>query len=52
LAHGVQLTAGIVLGGADLDQLGAQNFEEMLAVASGKQTKSELAGIRTEEFNS
>ena len=26
-------------------------FEEILAVASGKRTKSELAGIGEEEFN-
>ncbi|MSO96416.1 MAG: hypothetical protein EXQ81_11620, partial [Thermoleophilia bacterium] len=34
-----------------LDQLGEEIFEEILAVASGKPTKSELAGIGTEEFN-
>jgi altronate hydrolase len=47
----MDIDAGIVLGGTGLEQLGAQIFEEMLAVASGKQTKSELAGIGTEEFN-
>jgi altronate hydrolase len=47
----MDIDAGIVLGGTGLDELGAQIFEEILAVASGKQTKSELAGIGTEEFN-
>ncbi len=47
----MDIDAGVVLAGAGLDHLGAQIFEEILAVASGKQTKSELAGIGTEEFN-
>ena len=47
----MDIDAGIVLVGGDLDQLGAQIFEELLAVASGKKTKSELAGIGAEEFN-
>ena len=34
-----------------LDEVGEEIFAEMLAVASGKQTKSERAGIGAEEFN-
>ena len=36
---------------SSLDELGSEIFEEILAVASGKRTKSELAGIGDEEFN-
>ena len=41
----------ILIDGASLDDLGSEIFEEILAVASGKRTKSELAGIGAEEFN-
>ncbi|MEI7761309.1 MAG: altronate dehydratase family protein [Thermoleophilia bacterium] len=47
----MDIDAGKVLAGVSLDELGAEIFEELLAVASGKPTKSELAGIGTEEFN-
>ena len=47
----MDIDAGKVLNGVSLDTLGAEIFEEMLAVASGKPTKSELAGIGAEEFN-
>ncbi len=47
----MDVDAGKVLAGVSLDELGEEIFEELLAVASGKQTKSELAGIGTEEFN-
>ena len=47
----MDIDAGIVLRGASLDQLGARIFDELLAVASGKKTKSELLEIGTEEFN-
>ena len=47
----MDIDAGRVLAGLSLDELGEEIFEELLAVASGKQTKSELAGIGTEEFN-
>jgi altronate hydrolase len=47
----MDINAGEVLGGASLDDLGSEIFEEILAVASGKRTKSERAGIGTEEFN-
>ncbi len=47
----MDIDAGKVLGGVTLDEVGKEIFEELLAVASGKRTKSELAGIGTEEFN-
>jgi altronate hydrolase len=47
----MDIDAGKVLGGVGLDELGEEIFEEILAVASGKRTKSELAGVGTEEFN-
>jgi altronate hydrolase len=47
----MDVDAGRMLEGAGLDELGAAIFEEVIAVASGKRTKSELAGIGAEEFN-
>lgn len=47
----MDINAGRVLEGMSLDELGQEIFEEMLAVASGKRTKSELAGVGQEEFN-
>ena len=47
----MDINAGKVLEGVSLDDLGAEIFEEILAVASGKKTKSELAGIGAEEFS-
>ncbi len=47
----MDIDAGTVLHGTTLEELGEQIFEEILAVASGKRTKSELAGIGAEEFN-
>jgi altronate hydrolase len=47
----MDVNAGRVLDGASLGEVGQVIFEEILAVASGKKTKSELAGIGTEEFN-
>jgi altronate hydrolase len=47
----MDVDAGSVLTVRTLDELGEEIFEELLAVASGKRTKSELAGIGSEEFN-
>ena len=47
----MDVNAGRVLDGATLNEVGAEIFEEVLAVASGKRTKSEFAGIGEEEFN-
>ncbi len=47
----MDINAGKVLDGVSLEDLGQEIFEEILAVASGKQSKSELAGVGEEEFN-
>ena len=47
----MDVDAGRVLGGASLEEVGTEIFERILAVASGEQTKSELAGVGEEEFN-
>lgn len=50
-APDMDVNAGQILEGAGVEQVGAEIFEELLAVASGKPTKSELAGVGEEEFN-
>jgi altronate hydrolase len=47
----MDINCGRVLDGISLDQMGEEIFEEIIAVASGKPTKSELAGVGAEEFN-
>jgi altronate hydrolase len=47
----MDINCGRVLDGITLDQMGQEIFEEILAVASGKRSKSELAGVGEEEFN-
>jgi altronate hydrolase len=47
----MDINAGKVLDGFTLDQMGEEIFEKILAVASGEETKSELAGVGYEEFN-
>lgn len=47
----MDINAGKVLDGVSLEELGQEIFEEILAVASGKKTKSEAAGVGQEEFN-
>jgi altronate hydrolase len=47
----MDINAGKVLDGVPLEELGREIFEEILAVASGKQSKSERAGVGEEEFN-
>ena len=46
----MDINAGQVLEGKSVDQLGREMFDEILEVASGKQTKSEQHGIGDEEF--
>ena len=46
----MDLNAGEILNGKPLDEVGREIFEEILAVASGKKTKSEVHGIGEEEF--
>jgi altronate hydrolase len=46
----MDINAGAVLEGTPVEEVGRQIFEEILAVASGKKTKSELSGVGEEEF--
>jgi altronate hydrolase len=46
----MDINAGVVLEGTPVEKVGRQIFEEILAVASGKKTKSELHGVGEEEF--
>ncbi len=50
LRDDMDINAGVILEGTPVEQVGRQIFEEILAVASGKKTKSELAGVGEEEF--
>ncbi len=40
----------VILEGTPLPVVGGQIFEEIVAAASGKRTKSELSGVGEEEF--
>jgi altronate dehydratase len=46
----MDLDAGPILAGAPVEQVGREIFEMLLAVASGKATKSESQGLGDEEF--
>lgn len=46
----MDINAGTVLTGKTVQQLGREIYEEIIEVASGKQTKSEIHGIGDEEF--
>jgi altronate hydrolase len=46
----MDINAGVILEGTPVEEVGRQIFEEILAVASGKRTKSEQAGVGEEEF--
>lgn len=46
----MDINCGVILEGTPLPEVGRQIFEEVVAVASGKRTKSEQAGIGEEEF--
>jgi altronate hydrolase len=46
----MDINAGVILDGTPLEQVGRQIFEEILAVAGGKKTKSELNSVGEEEF--
>ncbi len=46
----MDIDAGEILSGRSVDEVGRDIFEEILAVASGKKTKSEIQGIGDEEF--
>jgi altronate hydrolase len=46
----MDINAGVVLEGTPVEEVGRQIFEEILAVASGQKTKSEINGVGEEEF--
>ena len=46
----MDINAGRILDGATIEEVGREIFDEVVAVASGKQTKSEAQGIGDEEF--
>jgi altronate hydrolase len=46
----MDINAGVILEGTPLEAVGRQIFEEVIAVASGKRSKSELSGVGEEEF--
>lgn len=46
----MDIDAGPIMTGVPVEEIGRLIFEEIIAVASGKQTKSESAGIGDEEF--
>ncbi len=46
----MDINCGVILEGAPLPTVEGQIFEEVIAVASGKRTKSELSGVGEEEF--
>jgi len=46
----MDIDAGVILAGTPVEVVGKQIFEEILAVASGKHTKSEINGVGEEEF--
>ena len=50
LSADMDVNAGVVLSGTPLESVGRDIFEQILAVASGQQTKSEQHGIGDEEF--
>jgi altronate hydrolase len=47
----MDINAGRMLDGLTLEEMGTEIFEEILAVSSGKRSKSELSGLGEEEFN-
>jgi altronate hydrolase len=46
----MDVDAGVILNGVPIEVVGLQIFEELIAVASGKKTKSELQGLGDHEF--
>ena len=46
----MDIDAGRILNGCTIEQVGREIFEEVVAVAGGKKTKSEAQGIGDEEF--
>ena len=51
MAGDMDINAGTVLEGGSLESVAAEIVAELIAVASGKQSKSEAQGVGEEEFN-
>jgi altronate hydrolase len=50
MSDDMDIDAGVILDGVPVEEIGRRIFDEVLAVASGKKTKSEAQGIGEEEF--
>jgi altronate hydrolase len=50
LEEDMDINCGVILEGTPVEAVGRRIFEEIVAVASGRRTKSELAGVGEEEF--
>jgi len=50
MSDDMDINAGVILDGVSVEEVGRQIFEEILAVAGGKPTKSEAQGLGDEEF--
>jgi altronate hydrolase len=46
----MDLDCGVILDGVPMEEMGRRIFEEIVLVASGKKSKSELSGVGEEEF--
>jgi altronate hydrolase len=46
----MDIDCGVILDGVSVEDVGRHIFEEVVAVASGKKSKSELSGVGEEEF--
>ena len=46
----MDINAGQIINGTSVQELGQAIFDELLAVASGKETKSEVLGLGEDEF--
>jgi len=50
MSEDMDINCGVILEGTPLPAVGRQIFEEIVEVASGKRSKSELSGVGEEEF--
>lgn len=50
MTEDMDIDAGVILNGVPIADVGRQIFEELIEVASGKQTKSEEQGLGESEF--
>jgi altronate hydrolase len=51
MAEDMDVDCGVVLDGAGIEETGRRILDELVAVASGRETKSELMGLGEEEFD-